>query len=164
MKNAFHHSACLLLEEVGASVISLSCIKNRCRRLGLRFHERKSIHAFNNTAYAVLKTTIHSFFFLWRLSNETLSVVCLRLFSGICAFICPHRSVSVYVFLFVSVCMCVCEWRASCSCAFICHYLGLGFGFVASFYCLLEQIEGVMLSSVDTIFSGVIKSRSILFK
>lgn len=104
-KNKSNHSTCLLLEEVGASVISLFCIKNRCRRL--RFRSHGSIHAFNNTAHAVLKTTIHSSFLLWRLSNETVSVVCVRLFSGICGFICPHLSVSVYVCLFVSVCMCV---------------------------------------------------------
>lgn len=161
MKNKSNYSACLLLEEVGASVISLSCIKNGCWSLRLRFHE-KSIHAFNNTASAVLKTSIHSFFLLWRLSNETVSVVCVHLFSGICGFICPHLSISVYVCLFVSVCTCV--WVA-----FImqwCIYLPLELGFcvVSSFYCLLEQIEGVTLSSVDTIFSGVIKSRSILFK
>lgn len=75
---------------------------------------------------------------------------------------------SAHIF-FTSVSSCLCLVRA-----YVCglHHAivhiflhqALGFWVVFSSYCLLEQIEGVKLSCVDTIFSGVIKSRSILFK
>lgn len=110
-------------------------------------------------------------FFLCRLSNEPVFevpfCVCVCVLLSFQGFMC----LSAHIFLHQCMsscpclCACVCECSASCDRAFICICTpALGFGVVFPSYCLLEQIEGVTLSCVDTVFSGVIRSRSILFK
>ena len=82
--------------------------------------------------------------------------LCLRCLSGIYVFICPHLSASACVFLFVSGRILMCVVLRHAICTFICNQCW-GFRVVFLSYCLLEQIEGVTLSCVDTIFSDVIK-------
>lgn len=90
--------------------------------------------------------------------------VCLSAFRDLCVYLPTSFRISVYLSFCVCVHVYVSGVRHAIVYLFAFRHSVLGFWVVFSFYCLLEQIEGVTLSSLDTIFSGVIKSRLILFK